>query len=259
MTLHRPTLAFATLLATLALPGCLSAGIYRTARTLEKGEGDLNVTFSAFQIGGVKTTETKADGTKVTSESDAITIPNIIPEIAYHIGVTDDFEVGGRAAAGSALLEVDAKYRFFRSDSMHLAVAPALGFRALGPIEGTAATLPVLATFDLNDSFSVNLAPYVSYSSLTSTDKDLSGVSGTFVSAGGSVGVQLRGRTVHFMPSIDVSQAMVNLSDSQNSENSSVRFVVFNLTMGWVSGREHKKLERIEEKLDRMDKKLDAR
>ncbi len=259
MKLHRSTLALAALLALTALPGCLSAGIYRTARTLEKGEGDLNVTFSAFRIGGTKTTETQADGTKVTSESDAITIPNIIPEIAYHVGVTDDFEVGGRAAAGSALLEVDAKYRFFRSDNLHLAVAPALGFRSFGPIEGTAATLPVLATFDLNDAFSVNLAPYASYSSLTSTDKDLSGVSGNFVSAGGSVGIQLRGRTVHFMPSIDVSQTMVSLSDSKGSEDSSVRFVVFNLTMGWVSGRELKKLERIEEKLDRMDQKLDGK
>ncbi len=254
---HRSALLAAALLACLGLPGCLASGVYRTARTLEKGEGDMNLTFSAFQIGGAETTTT-VNGTKTTTKEPSITIPNVIPEFAYHIGVTDDLEVGGRAALGSVLLEIDAKYRFLRSGDLHMALAPALGFRALGPIEGISATLPVIATYDLNDTLALNLAPYVGYSSLNSTDKDLSGISGNFLSVGGSAGVQLRGRTFHFMPSVDISQTLVTLSDKQSSESSRQRFVIFSLTMGWVSGRELKKLENIEDKLDKMDKKLDS-
>lgn len=254
----RALLVTAGLFATLALPGCLASGVYRTARTLEKGEGDLNLTFSAFQVGGGETTTTDANGNKVTTQDPSITIPNIIPEVAYHIGVTDDLELGGRAALGSMLMEVDAKYRFLRTGDLHMAIAPALGFRALGPIEGVSGALPVIATFDLSDSFSLNLAPYVGYTSLSSTDKELSGISGSFLSVGSSIGVQLRGRTFHFMPSVDYSQTMMDLSNSQSSESTSQRFIIFSLTMGWVSGRELKKLDRIEDKLDRMDKKLDG-
>ena len=63
--------------------------------------------------------------------SDAVTVPGLIPELTYHIGVTEDVEFGGRVALGFGYGELDLKYRFHDSDGLHLAVAPALGQAAI--------------------------------------------------------------------------------------------------------------------------------
>lgn len=245
-------------LAAGVLPGCLASGVYRTARTLNPGEGDLNLTFSATRFSTGEQVVTDAAGKKTTTQADSITIPNIIPEVAYHIGVADNFEVGGRAALGSMLVELDAKYRLIQNGGLHVAVDPSLGYRAIGTIEGPSLTLPVITTWDVTDHLALNLAPYVSYTNLTSTQKSLQSLSGKYMSVGGSVGVQIRGATAHFMPSVDFSQTVQDLSGSSGGTSVSQQFVIFSLTMGWVSGRELKKLDTMDEKLDRIEKKLDA-
>lgn len=241
------------------IPGCLASGVYRTARTLDPGEGDLGLTFSATRFSGNDQTVTDSTGKQTTVSGPNFVLPNVIPEVSYHIGVADDLELGGRVALGSLLLEMDAKYRFLRTDLVHLALAPALGYRALGFIEGPSLTLPLIATFDVNEHFSVNAAPYVSYTNLTSTDSELKDVSGKFLSAGGSIGVEVRGKTAHIMPSIDFSQTVMDLADASGTTATSQRFVIFSLTFGWVSGRELKKLEKMDEKLDRIEDKLDRK
>ena len=60
-----------------------------------------------------------------------LTIPNILGDYAYHLGVAEDFEAGGRIAVGSGLLELDVKYRFLggADSKLHVAVNPAIGYQ----------------------------------------------------------------------------------------------------------------------------------
>ena len=118
-------------LALLGTTGCLMAGNYHTAKTLEKGTSQFGMTFSGTQY-----TYTTTDSATNTTKSATFVLPNIIPEITYHIGMTVDVEAGGRVAIGSLGGEFDVKWRFFHNDKLHLAVAPAIGAQAFVLIEG---------------------------------------------------------------------------------------------------------------------------
>src|SRR5262245_30535888 len=105
------------LLALLAT-GCLMAGNYHSARVLEKGTSQFGLTFSATQF---KSVEHDSAGNEVNTTY--VAIPNILPEITYHIGVAENVEAGGRIGIGSLGGEFDVKWRFLRSDKLHLAIA----------------------------------------------------------------------------------------------------------------------------------------
>jgi len=113
--------------------GCLSSGIYRTAHVLPKGEGDFAMTFSVMRASTGDITYEDETGQTVTDEGKTVTIPNLFPEFSYHLGVASDLEIGGRVALSSAMLELGMKYRFVvgPGDDLHLAVQPAVGYRAL--------------------------------------------------------------------------------------------------------------------------------
>src|SRR6185436_17663229 len=107
-----------------------------SAKTLGKGESQVGLTFSATRYDEVKT---NSDNTTTT---ESIVLPELLPEITYHIGMTDDVEVGGRVALGALGLEGDVKYRFFKSDKLHLAIAPAVSYQAFIILQGVGFRLP---------------------------------------------------------------------------------------------------------------------
>jgi len=107
---------------------------------------------------------TDVNGNVTTEKGGSVVLPNLIPELNYHIGISEGLEFGGRVGLTSGLIEFDVKYRFLggEGEKLHLAVQPAVGYRALFIVEGLHATLPVIATYDVAPTLSVNVAPYVS-------------------------------------------------------------------------------------------------
>jgi len=243
------------------LAGCPSAGIYRTARTLEEGNSDFGMAFSATRIAAGETTTTDPiTGEKTTEDATSVVIPNLIPELNYHIGLTDDFEFGGRIAVGSLLMELDGKYRLMRSEDgrFHLAVQPAVGYRTAVVIEGINATLPVIVTYELARRTDLNVYGYGSYVSWTSTDDDMDvDLTADGLMLGGGMGLQFTGRTFYIMPMVDVSRLAWDSSGGDGDASSDLTLVTFGVAFGWYGGRELKKLEKMDEKLDRIENKLD--
>jgi hypothetical protein len=245
------------------LTGCPTSGFNRTAKTLEPGESDFGLTFSAVKI---KSVSISRDASGVESESDGgLTIPNLIPELSFHIGVAPNLEVGGRVALGSLMMELDLKYRFFQSadKKTHMAVQPAIGYRALLFIEGTHLTLPVIFTYELAPNISFTAFAYTSYLNFKNSDgddddlsSDANSLVANSVTAGGGFGIRYTGETFYIMPGIDFSRTMVDFNDDSGT-SVEVSYVVFGLSFGWISGREMKKLKQMDRKLDRIENKLD--
>ncbi len=241
MATHRLSLFIAgSFLGGLISAGCMPVSNYHSAKTLGKGESSWGVTFSS-------TTWTAVDE---TGESDAITIPGVIPEFTYHIGLTDDLEVGGRVAPGFLYGEVDLKYRFLRSDKLHLAVAPALGqFSAL--VKVSSIRLPAILTYDINDMLSFNAAVHGSAWVVSDPESDYDSPFGNdefLETTGVSVGLEIHGKTAFFRPSLEYTTAIFA---DDNDARFNLAAVV--LHFGFIRGRELKKLEEMDEKLDRIE------
>jgi len=159
-----PWLLLLALGVALVLQGCPASGIYRTARTLNEGESDFGLSFNATRYSTQDRQVTDVNGNVTTEKGGSVVLPNLIPELNYHIGISEGLEFGGRVGLTSGLIEFDVKYRFLggEGEKLHLAVQPAVGYRALFIVEGLHATLPVIATYDVAPTLSVNVAPYVS-------------------------------------------------------------------------------------------------
>jgi len=154
-------------------PGCFATGVYRTARTVPKGEGDFTMGFNVVRLTMENPLRDTAAGQPTGGDTLTFTYPNLIPELAYHYGVVDNVEIGGRLVLSAGLIEMDAKYRFLGDDSSttHVALAPSIGYHALGLAEGVQATLPLIFTHDLTDSISLNLGAFGSFSHYGTTNK----------------------------------------------------------------------------------------
>ena len=84
--------------------GCLMAGNYHTAKTLEKGTSAFGMTFSATKYSfkyDSTTTDPNTGQTTTEKKSVDFALPNLLPELTYHIGVSDNMEAGGRVSLGS--------------------------------------------------------------------------------------------------------------------------------------------------------------
>ena len=262
MNLHRILITLLSVSFALIAQGCLSIGVYRTAEVLPQGEGDFTMTFSATRYAGQESVNSNVDpetgeSTTETVQNANVVLPNLLPELAYHIGVAEDLEVGGRIVLLGGLMELDMKYRFLgeTGDDLQMAIQPAVGYRALFNIEGLSASLPVITTYRFNETIALNVAPYVSYTDFTSTDSDFASLGGSWLSAGGSVGFKISGDTMWFMPQLEVSQNIQNFESESGSSDSSGAIVMFGLTIGFSQGKEMTKLELMDKKLDKlMDK-----
>jgi hypothetical protein len=233
--------------AALGAVGCMPVGNYHTARTLGDGESSIGLTFSA-------TTYSATD--EDTGEIDSLTIPSIIPEISYHIGMTDDFEIGGRIAPGSLYGEIDLKDRFVHSDRFHLAAAPAIGQMAfIGTL--TILRLPLVMTYELSDRVAVNAGVNAtSWNANVDADDalDFYGAEEFMVTSGVSLGIEFTGKTAFFRPTFEWGTMITD--PEGNAERFKIGAVF--LHFGFVSGRELKKLEEMDQKLDRIEQNMGA-
>lgn len=233
-----------------AVGGCLPAGNYHSARTLEKGTSRFGMTFSV-------TSYERVD--ESTGEVDRIALPNLIPELSYHIGVTDDVELGGRVALSNLYLEADAKFRFFRSERLHLALAPALGYQAFLIVQGTTFRLPGILTYDLSDNFSLNASIFGSATSYKEVDEDFARFDGNQVATGASLGFEIRGEVMVLRPAIEFTSYVARLGDDGSNDFDEYNTVNVLLHVGFIGGREKKQLNRIERKLDRVIENQEGR
>jgi hypothetical protein len=229
--------------------GCLPVSNYHSAKTLAEGESDFGLTFSST------TYSDPYDDPNDSSDGGSITLPGLVPELTYHIGVTDDLEVGGRIAPGFLYGEVDAKYRFFHAPRVHMAVAPALGQLAfIGTL--TTLRLPLLLTYELSPRFAVTGGINGSVWKVSSLpDNDSGGPFAVgddlFTTTGGSVGIEISGETAYFRPSFEFSTMVTD----PGGDADRLKIAALVLHFGFIGGREKKQLDRIENKLDRLEQK----
>src|SRR5262245_28462724 len=146
--------------------GCLMSGNYHSAKTLGKGESQFGLTFSTTRY------ETTTDDGMGGTETEAIMLPTVIPEITYHVGVADNVEVGGRVSPAALGVEGDVKFRFLQSDKLHLAVAPAVSYQAFVVLQGIGARLPAILTYELADNFDFTAAVFGSTTKYSEASND---------------------------------------------------------------------------------------
>lgn len=226
-------------MAVVALFGCQSPALVRTARTLPEGGSDLsfslNVTRVAFPDVVVD------EGTRIPLED--FTLPNPIPDILFDHGVSDDVELGARLSLGSGLVEVHSKLRFIEAarGTLHVALAPAAGYRVLALVNGPVLTLPLVITYDVGPDLSLSGGALLSYASYSVPDtfrfNDDLDLSGQTLYAGGGVGVELRPAWgLHLMPAIEVQRSVSRRGDA--ADLPAIDMVIFGVTFGWGSRRQ---------------------
>ena len=234
--------------------GCFMAGNYHSAKTLEPGVSSFGMTFSLNAI--YEDTEQQ------------LAIPNIIPELTYHIGVMDNLELGGRLALGSLGMEIDAKYRFLETGGLHLAIAPSIGYMGWLVLQGVSTRLPFIATYEINKWFGINAAVYAGYSHYSVANDDLGDTindfSGDIISYGVAIGPELSGETFFIRPSVEFTRYQVMIDvEGQDTHWNPLNNLAVMVHIGWVYGREKQQLDRIEKKVDdgfdRIEKKLDEK
>lgn len=250
----------------IVMSGCWSAGVHRTARTLEPGQSDIQFTANVTRVTTAKikaavTTEAvpmSAEIAPTRSGGDILSIPNVIPEVAFHSGVKHNLELGGRVALGSMMLELDVKYRFVGDldSKLHVAVAPAVGYRTFVLIEGFHATLPLIATYELNNTIALNGAVYGTYLDLSVTGKDKDGLGaleGKFITTGVAGGIRISTDDFYFMPGLDYQQSVYQADVANVEVISKAKFLVLTLTFGFPLGVNTRQLKKMDEKLDRIE------
>jgi hypothetical protein len=205
---HGCVLAVAALLA-----GCQSPAITSTARTLPRGGADVSLSLNLTRV---SIASFEADGVRVPASG--YTYPSFVPELALAFGVAEDVELRGRLALASGLVEAGLKYRFLHVDALHVALAPALGYRTLGIVHGPVATLPLLVTYDLEPWLSLSGGPLVLAASYRVPD-DLDGgddadLGGDTLYAGGALGLELRVGPLHLMPSVELQRSIARSGEA---------------------------------------------
>ena len=164
MPLH--FLRFSCLLVA-CLSGCLAPVHIRAARTLDKGEHEAGVSFAGANAmrGAVEWYNGTNDLTKKAASSQAIV--SGAPELAYHYGILEGVEAGVRLGGGAGLVEVDGTYRFAKvslfGGTLHAATGLAFGTALPKDVAGSRVTLPVKATWDINDSWGVTLGGHAGW------------------------------------------------------------------------------------------------
>ena len=234
--------------------GCLMAGNYHTAKTLEKGTSAFGMTFSATKYSfnyKDTTTDPNTGQTTTTDKTVDFAIPNLIPELTYHIGVSDNMEAGGRVSLGSLGGEFDIKYRLIHDGKLHVAIAPAIGYQAAFLIQGGGLRLPGILTYELSDNLDFNVAAFASETHWkpVSDSTDFAAWSGNLTQTGVAFGFDLHGETMSIRPAFEWSRIVYN-SNGKDFEP----FNTFNVLVhiSFIGGREKKQLDRIERKLDNM-------
>lgn len=201
------------LVASSLIGACQSPAITTTARTLPRGGADVSLSMNVTRI---SSPALEVEGVRVPTAG--YTYPSFVPELMIAVGAADDLELRGRLAAASGLLEGGIKYRFLHTERLHVALAPALGYRTLGIVHGPVATLPLLVTYDLEPWLSLSGGPLVQAASYRVPD-DLDGdddadLGGDTLFAGGALGLELRAGPLHLLPSVELQRSIARSGDA---------------------------------------------
>jgi hypothetical protein len=223
--------------AGLSAVACQSPAFVRTARTLPEGGSDLAFSLNLTRV---SLREDLLDGPELPLEE--FNLPNPIPDVLYDYGLTDDVELGARLSLGSGLIEAHSKLRLVEAanGTLHLALAPAVGYRVLALVNGPVLTLPLIVTFDLSSGMSLSGGPLISYASYSTPSRLDAGdldLSGNTVYVGGGFGLEFRPASgIHVMPAVEVQRSVSRHGDLQDLPVIDMLFL--GVTLGWGSQRE---------------------
>jgi hypothetical protein len=232
ITFARPVAGLVVYLA-LAL-GCQSPALVRSARTLPAGGDDLSLSVALTRV---SLRPVEVEGTSLPLED--FNLPNPIPDVLYDHGVTDDVQLGARLSLGSGLIEARSMFRVVHAatGTLHVALAPAVGYRALGLVNGPVFSLPLIATYDLNPGMSLTggaLVSFASYSVPRALDAGAPDLHGDTLYAGGGLGIELRPVPgLHLLPALEVQRSVWRRGRALDLPV--VDLVFFGLTFGWGS------------------------
>jgi hypothetical protein len=210
---------------------CQSPAIVRTARTLPAGANDFSLSLNLAHVSA------RAAGAPGAARAAAtqFNYPELVPELMVSHGITDDVELGGRVGLGAGLFELNSKLRFLRTadDRFHAALAPALGYRVLGIVDGPVLTLPLLLTYELSPNVALSgglLASYSSYhvpGGLSGTQADLGG---NTLYLGGGAGLELRLGGFHLFPAVELQRSVFR--DASSALAPEINMLFFSFTIG---------------------------
>jgi hypothetical protein len=196
-----------------AAAACQSPAILRSARTLPEGTSDFSLSLNLTHLSArTQAAETAASAVE-RAAVDHFNYPNPVPEVLYSHGVSDDIELGGRVGLGSGLFELNSKFRFLHTAEgrLHAALAPALGYRVLGLVNGPVVTLPLLITYELSPRIALSggaLGSFASYSVASGLGGDQADLGGDTVYVGGAAGLELRAGRFHLFPAVELQRSV---------------------------------------------------
>jgi len=243
------------LVLALTSTACLPLGVYGEARTLKEDQTEVTLAWNATKWTVPATEEvTDTDG-EVVQEAQGeseMWLPNLLPEVGFGIGLTDDFTLGGRAALASMYFELNGKYRFLDADKLQMAAGLQLGGRTFLGLQGSNITVPLWVSYDVSRKVTFTFSPYIQYSNISTIDggseQDLDSISGESLYAGGSLSILFKGRSLHFGPTFEYQHSMKTFREGDSMDTPD--FMMVGLVLGFPMGEELESLDRIEEKLD---------
>ena len=213
--------------------GCQSPALLRTARTLPPGASDWSLSFNWTRV------STNVAGVPDTLEqavASSFNYPNPVPELLYSRGIRRGLELGGRISLGSGLFELNGKLRYLEAAQgrLHAALAPALGYRVLGIVNGPVLTLPALVTWELSPSLAISggaLASYAAYRVPASLSEEAD-LSGNTLYVGGGAGVELRAGHFHIMPALELQRSVSRTGTAARAPDIDLLFLSLTIGIG---------------------------
>ena len=214
--------------------GCQSPALVRSARTLPAGGDDLSLSVTLTRV---SLRPVEVDGRSLPLQD--FNLPNPIPDVLYDHGLTDDVQLGARLSLGSGLIEARSMLRVVHAAQgrLHVALAPAAGYRVLALVNGPVFSVPLIVTYDLSPNMSLTGGPLVSFASYSvprALDEAEPDLGGSTLYAGGGLGIELRPAFgLHVMPALEVQRSVWRGGRVQ--ELPVVDMIFFGLTFGWGS------------------------
>lgn len=236
-----------------------------TARTLEKGTGEVGLTFGSTTYQFETTTVDDPDTVENEGGKKAnlnVNYPVILPEIPFGVAITDNVQFGGRFAPQSLGFELNTKVRFLHADRLHMAVMPSVNYQSWLLVQGTGARLPLLVTYDVTDIFAFTTSVHGAYTDWSFSDEDFEPDdeddantliwNGGLASFGMGVGLDIHTDSFFVRPAFEFNRYQSNLNKDFEETFEPFNSYAFMLNIGFVIGKTKKQLDRMEQKIDRL-------
>jgi hypothetical protein len=174
-------------------------------------------------------------------------------------GVADDVELGIKLFTVG--LSLDVKYRFLETDGLSLAVAPTLQHsRPFFVLEENTGALPLMASFRLNESFSVYGAAkiFVSQWSLPASGDAADEANNALADLqtggfGGTLGFTIDFESFWIRPEFNFVKYTLGLSDA--AEEVAFDYSSGGVAFGFNFGKAEKKVKELEDRMDKIEGK----